>query len=140
MSSVLYQSDQVMSIVPTAILFYNLKVLNITQRISYTAAYINKGSHSSDSDHSFSDLEDDPRPPEDKIHPQVEGGVIQSASPTKQKPPNSITDLASGDTEMAEMLMRHLLPLFVNTFSTTSSTAIRQVYNKYMGCFVLIVA
>ena len=93
--------------------------------VSSTAGYINKESHSSDSDHSFSDLEDDPRPPEDKLHPQVEGGIIQSASPTKQKPPVAITDLATGDAEMAEMLIRELLPLFVNTFSATSSTAIR---------------
>lgn len=100
---------------------------NYMQCISIIAAYVNKGSHSSDSDHSFSDLEDDPRPPDDKLLPQVEGGVIQSASPTKQKPPVAITDLPSGDTEMAEMLMRDLLPLFVSTFSGTSSTAIRQV-------------
>jgi len=93
----------------------------------YTAAYINKGSHSSDSDHSFSDLEDDPRPPDDKLHPQVEGGIIQSMSPTKQKAPATITDLPSGDPAMANMLMQNLLPLFVNMFSTTSSISIRQV-------------
>lgn len=91
------------------------------------AAYVNKGSHSSDSDHSFSDLEDDPRPPEDKLLPQVEGGVIQSASPTKPKPPVGIADVASGDAAMAETLMRNLMPLFVNTFSTTSAAVIRQV-------------
>ena len=99
--------------------------------VSYAAAYVNKGSHSSDSDHSFSDLEDEPHPPEDKPYPQVEGGVIQSASPTKQKPPVNITDAAAaaaaGDVAMAEALLRNLTPLFVNTFSTTSSTAIRQV-------------
>ena len=98
--------------------------------VSYAAAYANKGSHSSDSDHSFSDLEDEPHPPEDKPYPQVEGGVIQSASPTKQKPPVTISDAAAsaaGDAAMAETLLRNLMPLFVNTFSTTSSTAIRQV-------------
>jgi len=91
------------------------------------AGYINKESHSSDSDHSFSDLEDDPRPQEDKLHPPVEGGIIQSLSPPDQKTPTAITDLASGDPVMADMLLRSLLPLFIDIFSATSSAAIRLI-------------